>query len=395
MADGQDFTQQLLQVLQPQPNSLQIAGARLGQQRFILPHRTSGKDYILGNALQGLGSGLFSGLGEARAAREQDARTAQIAQALQGAEAAPGGLNQQALTNQLLQSQNPALRQLGLSGLLQGLASQQELQQKAALAGATTLAQEGARLQAQASPLAQSLESQKSEQEIQKAGRLEAIKEMARQRAEASVLGQSLIKARQLQEAGSPKELRKFEKDTRDEIRKVGKLDELSDVESAFQSMLKSFGKQSGAADLDFVFGVAKILDPTSVVREGEQQTFKSTGAIPARISGLITGVISGQKLTPEIRRELLGVASSRRDARINAFKDTADRFSVVVENAGANPENVFSTLPQFKSSEELLKESGITSASTPSIRSAQDVETTLQSLSPEERARVIEMVNQ
>lgn len=395
MADGQDFTAQLLQALQPQSTPLQVAGQQVQETPFILPRKTSGKDLILGTAIKSLGGGLLSGLGQAQATRQQDARTQALQQIIQQSQGPQGGISQQALVGQLLQSNVPALRQAGLAGLSQGLASQQELQQKAALAGATTLAQEGAKLQAQASPVAQRLELQKNEAEIQKSSRLAEVKERARQRAEASALGQSLIKARQLQEAGSPKELRKFEKDTRDEIRKVGKLGELSNIESAFQSMLESFHDDSGAADLDFVFGVAKILDPTSVVREGEQQTFKSTGAIPSRIEGLITGVISGQKLPVEIRRELLQVASSRRDARIGAFKDTADRFAVVVENAGANPVNVFSTFPEFKSSQELMLKSGILEDIGRPIQDAGDAEARIQGLSPKEKARLAELMNE
>lgn len=135
------------------------------------------------------------------------------------------------------------------------------------------------------------------------------------------------------------------------EMRKeIGALPEVKRVAEAtpiFRSMVQSASKNSAAADLDFVYGVAKIFDPDSVVREGEMKLVGSAQSLPEDIRGYIERVaMGGGRLTPEARSRILEVAHTRInelkggfDARVNPYADIAKRF-------GIRPEDVIPTVP-------------------------------------------------
>ena len=77
-------------------------------------------------------------------------------------------------------------------------------------------------------------------------------------------------------------------------------------------SLSGAINDNSKVSDLDFVYGVAKALDPTSVVRESEgQMVVQSQGLAPSLV-GYINGLVGGGQLTPEKRRELYALVERR-----------------------------------------------------------------------------------
>ena len=51
-----------------------------------------------------------------------------------------------------------------------------------------------------------------------------------------------------------------------------------------YNKLLSSAKQKSAAGDMSMIFTYMKILDPTSVVREGEQATAKEAGAVPDKV---------------------------------------------------------------------------------------------------------------
>ena len=88
---------------------------------------------------------------------------------------------------------------------------------------------------------------------------------------------------------------------------------------TSYNTLAGTLGSLSGAiydnsrvSDLDFVYGVAKALDPTSVVRESEgQMVVDSQGMLPGLL-GRINSLVGGGALTPEKRRELYALVERR-----------------------------------------------------------------------------------
>lgn len=89
----------------------------------------------------------------------------------------------------------------------------------------------------------------------------------------------------------------------------------------SFNSMVDNLDKTTKASDLDFVYAMAKIYDPTSVVREGEQVLVNKTASLPDQFLGLIGQVNGGQALQPETRRALIEAARTR----VNEYKAAID----------------------------------------------------------------------
>lgn len=114
------------------------------------------------------------------------------------------------------------------------------------------------------------------------------------------------------------------------------------DAYGSYKSMLKSGRQDSPSADLDMIYGLAKILDPESVVREGEFATVRSSQAIPDQIRGYWQFLTEGKgKLTQEARQKVSEIAANR----LNAYRDLAiqdsDRFSGYAKAQRVDPAQV------------------------------------------------------
>lgn len=88
---------------------------------------------------------------------------------------------------------------------------------------------------------------------------------------------------------------------------------------TSFNTLASTLGSLAGAvnddsqiSDLDFVYGVAKALDPQSVVRESEGQMVIDSQGITPSLLGRIQAIIGKGALLPEKRRELYALVARR-----------------------------------------------------------------------------------
>jgi hypothetical protein len=85
--------------------------------------------------------------------------------------------------------------------------------------------------------------------------------------------------------------------------------------------MLDAAKRNTKTADLNMVYALAKIMDPTSVVREGEIQMANDTQGFADRLNGFIQSIQGEGRLAPETRAGLVQEAESR----MNGFKQSFD----------------------------------------------------------------------
>lgn len=109
-------------------------------------------------------------------------------------------------------------------------------------------------------------------------------------------------------------------------------------VVSAFQNLKAT--PASAAGDISFIFQYMKMLDPSSVVREGEFATAQNAASVPDQVRNLYNRAISGERLNPEQRQQFLqaagslaDVAARRIEERRADVKDKATRRGVDVRN--------------------------------------------------------------
>jgi hypothetical protein len=77
-------------------------------------------------------------------------------------------------------------------------------------------------------------------------------------------------------------------------------------VETAYEKIRQSAKRGTAAGDMSMIFGIMKINDPGSTVREGEYATAEQAAGLPARILNFYHKAIDGQKLSAAQRADFM-----------------------------------------------------------------------------------------
>lgn len=101
----------------------------------------------------------------------------------------------------------------------------------------------------------------------------------------------------------------------------------------------------AGTADYNLVIGLAKIMDPNSVVREGEVETVRRTGGATDYLISYLANLTGGGSLSPAQRRGLMTEAQNRMKAYHGQAKEKRDWLSGVATRHNINPEDVVAPL--------------------------------------------------
>jgi hypothetical protein len=99
--------------------------------------------------------------------------------------------------------------------------------------------------------------------------------------------------------------------------------------------------------DLSLVYGFMKMLDPGSVVREGEFATAQNAAGVPERVRNEVNRLLSGERLSPDQRKRFKAEASKLADSASKREGEVRTGLSTVVKSYGLNPENVFGSAIQ------------------------------------------------
>jgi hypothetical protein len=100
-------------------------------------------------------------------------------------------------------------------------------------------------------------------------------------------------------------------------------------------------------SDLNIVIGMAKLFDPTSVVRQSETGAVELTGDLPSSLMAQwkYLSAQPGSRLAPEVRAGLLREGQSRMAGYSDAYKQKADFYRQVAIRHGVDPLDV---VPDF-----------------------------------------------
>jgi hypothetical protein len=83
------------------------------------------------------------------------------------------------------------------------------------------------------------------------------------------------------------------------------------EISQAYRKIEEATKVPSAAGDVSLIFAFMKILDPGSVVREGEFATAQNAGGIPDRIRAQYNAAVDGQRLAPAQRNDFLNQAKN------------------------------------------------------------------------------------
>lgn len=116
---------------------------------------------------------------------------------------------------------------------------------------------------------------------------------------------------------------------------------DVREVVTNYGKIENGFKEQSGPGDIAGIFGYMKLLDPTSVVREGEFATAANSGGVPDYIRARYNSLLNGEKLAPKQRQELLSAARSQIGPYRKRYEDTSAVYTDLAGKFGVDPATV------------------------------------------------------
>ena len=112
------------------------------------------------------------------------------------------------------------------------------------------------------------------------------------------------------------------------------------EVKAAYGRVLSS--EDTAVGDLSLIFGYMKMLDPGSVVREGEFATAQNAAGVPDRIMNIYNKVATGQRLSPSQRNSFKGQANGLYSSALEGEKTVRTGLERISKGYGLNTANIF-----------------------------------------------------
>jgi hypothetical protein len=173
------------------------------------------------------------------------------------------------------------------------------------------------------------IEQAKAARAAQNAAAAKSGAEAARAQAEANQISAGIIPADKRPEAET-----KLRKEYTDNTKGY------QEVKSAYGRVLVS--EDSAVGDLSLIFGYMKMLDPGSVVREGEFATAQNAAGVPERVQNIYNRVVSGERLTPSQRSSFKGQAEKLYSSARTQEATVRAGIERIARGYGLSPSNIF-----------------------------------------------------
>lgn len=100
-----------------------------------------------------------------------------------------------------------------------------------------------------------------------------------------------------------------------------------SDFQDQYSTIQDGLKSESGVGDLALIFGLAKLFDPRSVVREGEVTTLQSTAGLPEQVMNMYKEVKEGRKMGPVQREQIRNYADRSYLNRLGKYDQIRERY--------------------------------------------------------------------
>lgn len=124
---------------------------------------------------------------------------------------------------------------------------------------------------------------------------------------------------------------------------------EYSDQTKGYQEVKSAYGRvlasdQTAAGDIALIFNYMKMLDPGSVVREGEFATAQNAGGVDAKVYNLYNQLMTGERLKPEQRKMFTKQAENLYTQAGKQEAVVRQGIERIAKGYGLKTENIFYT---------------------------------------------------
>jgi hypothetical protein len=114
-------------------------------------------------------------------------------------------------------------------------------------------------------------------------------------------------------------------------------------IGDAYQNVRTAAATPTAAGDLSLIFAYMKMLDPTSVVREGEFANAQNAAGVPDQIANMYNKIVSGERLNPDQRKDFTAQAERIYRNVESRAKKTEDRYRGLATDYGYEPGRIVS----------------------------------------------------
>ncbi len=141
----------------------------------------------------------------------------------------------------------------------------------------------------------------------------------------------------------------------RKEIQQLPSYKSYQQAAPVYQSMVDTAKTDTKASDLNLVYGLGKIMDPNSVVREGEMIMVNNTASLPDWVQGMINSVNGGERLQPATRQAILNEARNRMGSYRGMLDTDLNQYRGIVGRKGMNEADVIPNLNETAAVPQLI----------------------------------------
>lgn len=149
-------------------------------------------------------------------------------------------------------------------------------------------------------------------------------------------------------------------------------------VLDAYKNLQAISTRTDTMSDMAMIFSYMKMLDPTSVVREGEFANVQNAAGIPDRVRNMYNRAMTGNFLNAGQRGEILGTAGNIATQHEKSMNQYVNQYTSKAQRRGLNPENVTGQPPPAPPPPiDVGKALGATGANPPALPTAVPQRTT------------------
>lgn len=138
---------------------------------------------------------------------------------------------------------------------------------------------------------------------------------------------------------GKPSDQFKTELETMKSYRGEDPVKTYQMTRDAYEKVRTSAQLTTAQGDLGLIFGFMKMLDPTSVVREGEFANAQNSGGVSDTVINWYNRVKDGQRLTPEQRQQFVAAAEAQYKNTEKNLQEVNTRYSGLADQYGVPTE--------------------------------------------------------
>lgn len=136
------------------------------------------------------------------------------------------------------------------------------------------------------------------------------------------------------------------ESDLRKEVNSLPEVKSATEALTSYKRIVAAATNKSGPGDIAILFNYMKMLDPTSVVRESEYATAANAGGIPETVRSAYNRLLDGQKLSPEMRTQILTAAGTQATVYTQMLDSVTERYGPIADSYRYNRDRVLPQVP-------------------------------------------------